>query len=70
MKTLELICDCGKRRAYRGKDSSAIIAEIDCSGWEDYSDDARPLPRGQQHATCPKCSKRAAEEEAMNMSNR
>ena len=55
MKNLTLVCDCGRRKRFDGENIEVILAAIDQSKWADYTDDERPLPRGQQHAVCPKC---------------
>jgi hypothetical protein len=58
MATLNLICECGKRRQFTGTDSKAIMAAIDASGWADMPTD-KSLPRGSMAAICPACAEKA-----------
>lgn len=55
MKRLTLICDCGKRKTFKAATVDTIIKQIDRAGWEDYSDNQRPLAKGFQHGICPDC---------------
>jgi hypothetical protein len=58
MKTLTLICICGKSRTFEGRNVDEILRQIDDSGWVDYPNDKKPLPSGEQHGYCPECMRK------------
>lgn len=54
MKTLRLICHCGKGKLFRAEDVKGIIAAINASDWDERVwIDAPGLRQGMGFGACP-----------------